>query len=425
MRALLAKGLAALPFGLGSAIRGRRKVGGRVRLVVAQGPQQLMVATAALRHQQEVEGAARARDIVLIGSFYSSRKQSARMRAACREVAATAGYAEVIDAADLEAALRAEKAPFERLAARLRERFDADAIETIYLTRNGQALNELALAASGEVARRICYGDGMGLVALDRSYGERVYNPRGYLPIPEAWLTSPAEAEPGRFDRLKVVTVPAEFYPRLLQELCRDIPALRELKTSILAATKGAPMTLATTGTLTESQHTANVSAESDLFFTSGAPFIRGGETLLIKPHPRATRGQAELLAARFAGLGARTLVHRGGEEWPVELLGAMLGIERVLGFGSSSSIMLAFQCRCPVQLGYDRDAMLRLVRPASIERLTRSFKLIKRQVRQAFTGSFSPIRDHHLDADPPGFDEGSELLTPAVLASCAPPVAD
>lgn len=413
MREWFAKGFAALPFGLGTAIRSRRKVGGSVRVVVAQGPQQLLVATAALRHLRAVEGAVRARDIVLIGSFYSARGPSARMRAACREVAAAAGYAEVIDAEDLEAALRADKASFDRLAARLRERFAADTVDTIFLTRNGQALNELALAAAGDEARRICYGDGMGLVALDRSYGEPVYNPRGYLPISEAWLTSPAEAEPGRFDRFNVVTVPAGSYPQLLQELCRDIPALRALKASLLATTKSAPITLATTGTLTESQHTADVAAESDLFFTSGAPFIRGGEMLLIKPHPRATRGQAELLAARFAGLGARTLVHGAGDEWPVEMLGTILGIERVLGFGSSSSIMLAYQCRCPVQLGYDREAMQRLVRPPSILRLTRSFKLIKRQVRQAFTGRFSPIRDHDLDADPPGFDEGSELLTP------------
>ncbi len=407
MKTLLAKGLRALPFGLGKGFRAARKIRGGIRIVAAQGPQQLMAAIAVLRHQREMEGGGAARDFVLTGSFYSSPAQNARMLAACRKIAAAAGCAGVIDAADLEAALRKRPAAFPRLAKRLRERFDADSIELICVARNGQAFNELALAAAGENARRICYGDGLGLLALDHSYGERIYNPAGYISIAEAWLTAPWEGEPGRFDKLRLVTVPADFYASLLRELCREIADLRDLHDALLAATGGMPITLALTGTLTESQHIASVAGESDLLFASAAPFIRDGETILIKPHPRATLGLAQNLAARFAALGTRTIVHETGSEWPVELLGAMLPIERVLGFGSSSSITLALQHRCPIQLGYDRELMQRHVRPASVARLIRSVKTIKHLVRQAFTGGFSPIR-HDQSVD---FDERPELL--------------
>src|SRR5687768_4384026 len=91
-----------------------------VRVVVAQGPQQLLAATSALRHEGAVENTAHLPSIAIIGHFYSSDKQNKKIRTVCENIALHCGYLRLVDATDIETRLRRRKITFEQAVGQLR-----------------------------------------------------------------------------------------------------------------------------------------------------------------------------------------------------------------------------------------------------------------------------------------------------------------
>jgi len=395
-------------FGTASAPAAARP---RVRLAIVQGPQQFLAATAAIRHECAVEGTAQVPSIAVIGYFYSTPAENAKMRAACQEIAHHCGYAQTIDAAEIEQALRGRKLSFAAAVRRLREKLGGVVVETVYVARNGQSLNELGLAAAGESARRIAYGDGLGWVDLENSWGERVYNPQGYAPISEAWLTMPVEYQPGLFDRLRIVVVPTHYYAEIVSSLCERVAALGELRRHFRALSRGAPVTLCLTGQMTESCMTATVEDELALYETTARPLLSRGESVVIKGHPRAFSGQSRKFAERLRSWGVCAEFSEVELPWPAEFLSQFLTLDRVLSFCSTTGIMLAWFQRRPTQVGLDPEAMRRHLPPERVKSWSRDFQLIKLLVRQAYAGQFVPTR--YDDAENPafGFEDGSQIL--------------
>jgi len=347
------------------------------QLVIVQGPQQFLAVSAVLAHQREVEGAFPGPRFAVIGSFYSSPEQSAKMKAACVEIAALGGF-ELIDALEIEQGLRRRKLSFDRAVRRLRSRLGDMRIEVVYVARNGQSLNELGLAAAGDEARRIVYGDGLGFLELDNSWGEPTYNPRGYLPIQEAWLTTPVEQQPNRFNRMRIVTVPAGHYVASLQ-------ALGE-----------------------------RVEDEVAVYCQTAVPLLSAEDQVLIKAHPRATLRQAERLAESLRAHGLRATATDLGSEWPAEILGTLLPIQRIHSFCSYAGIMLAWQQRCPTQVGLDYGAMERFFPAAQMTPWCQFYGTVKSLVRQAFARQFLPIDFAEATRDLPDTRETTELLRPS-----------
>jgi len=383
------------------------------QLVIVQGPQQFLAVSAVLAHQREVEGAFPGPRFAVIGSFYSSPEQSAKMKAACVEIAALGGF-ELIDALEIEQGLRRRKLSFDRAVRRLRSRLGDMRIEVVYVARNGQSLNELGLAAAGDEARRIVYGDGLGFLELDNSWGEPTYNPRGYLPIQEAWLTTPVEQQPNRFNRMRIVTVPAGHYVASLQALGERVEVLRHLRRELQAQTGGAPVVLGLAGQLTEASVVGRVEDEVAVYCQTAVPLLSAEDQVLIKAHPRATLRQAERLAESLRAHGLRATATDLGSEWPAEILGTLLPIQRIHSFCSYAGIMLAWQQRCPTQVGLDYGAMERFFPAAQMTPWCQFYGTVKSLVRQAFARQFLPIDFAEATRDLPDTRETTELLRPS-----------
>jgi len=392
-----------------------------VRLVVVQGPQQLLAASAVIEYQRAVEGPATGPIIAVIGHLYAPPAQDAKMKAVCYEIVARGGYERMIDVLDIDLPLRTGKLSFDCAVRLLRERIGDVPIEVVYVARNGQSLNEMGLAVAGEGCRRITYGDALGFVESDNSCGEQLYNPSGYASIREAWLTTPVECQPGLFDKLNIVTVPAEYYLDKLRLLCSEVEALGDLKRHCQARTSGAPVTLCLTSNLTEATYTATVEDEIGMYAMTARPLLDKGAVVIIKGHPRESR-QSHALAERLTSWGIRASALDLGSEWPGELLSHFLNLEKVLSFCSATGIILAWSQRRPTQVGFDSEAMRALFSEEQIETSSRHFRMFKLLVRQAFARQFALIRYNDPEDPSHGFEDGSQLLEPDEITSGAVP---
>jgi hypothetical protein len=392
----------------------------RLRLVVAQGPQQLLNACAVLRHLDELEPGGNFTDVLLYGHFYASKEQNAKMRSVCEEVSKLWGFARTLDVSLLERDARTAPDRFARATRKLRRLLAPGEPAIVLVANNSQIINQLVLAASPGT-RRLCYGDSPGFLELDNTYGEPLYHPGGFPAVGEAWLITPIEVEAGRFEKLRLEMVPARHYVALATELGRRTPTLRALGEQIARFAEGQPLTLALTGNLTECGVAADFESEIELYLHTARPFLEPGERIIVKGHPRQTHGQAERLTTdlRTAGYAAQTL--EGGSEWPAELLSPLVPIRKVLAFNSSTPVMLAWQQPCEALLGFDPEVMRRAMRANQQALWSRLIRVTKILTRQALAGEFAPLRLSTLDRDFPEVTDAAELLTPRTARAPSP----
>lgn len=385
-----------------------------VVLLAAQGPQQLLVAVAALKYY-EACGHGPYRVVPIIGHFYSSPCRNRALGRVCRLISRQVGFCRPIDISDIEAIVRARQITFQNAVLELRRRIGHDEVGIVLVARNGQLINELVLAAAGPMAMRVVYGDGLGIVDLNKSWGEPVYNPLGYMRVQEAWLTIPVEYSQQATSGLKVRVVPPEYYLGLVQSTAARNRVLNVKDKRWIRANDNRKITLCFSGQMSEACITKSVPSEVEMYMESLAPFLCPGDRILIKPHPRSKSNQAEMIASRLRDSGFSCHVLSSGMDWPAELLGALIPLDKVLSLCSNAGIMLAWQAHHPTQVGLNLNSMAANFHPEHKAAWDRHLSLLKHLVKSAYRGKFSLIRFDDLPTISAHERPNSELLSPLI----------
>jgi Alpha-2,8-polysialyltransferase (POLYST) len=423
-------------------MNGQHPCAGSARIVTVQGPVQLLNVISVLRYQQEQEALPGFKDILLIGGLSQLQGPKTGLYAACMEISKAWSFSAVIDltriehdfyagtshSADQPWLLRAIIRPIPGwiealgripvvwrivpLLTKLRQRLVrgqqnwlfSDAIEClrrvvgpakidcVYACRNTQFVNELALSAFPE-ALRICYGDGLGFVALNKSFGSPTFNPQGFLPMDRACLITPVETEPGNLDKMELTVVPHRFYVDTLSLVATRSEELRESAAELVSESAGLPITVALTSHLTDLGYIPSLEEEINLYRTQILPHITAQEFILVKGHPREAYGQSERLAQQLRDKGFRSLAVTKTAHFPMELFAPLLPIRKVVSYCSTGFLGILMIRPCPVVIGLGAEAYRTTVKFSDPQEAIRSEQLMILLTQQAFAGSFFPIR--------------------------------
>jgi len=207
----------------------------------------------------------------------------------------------------------------------------------VYVCRNMQPFNEAVLRAAGN-ARKVCYGDGYGMVDVDGREWMQPVSPDGYIPVDEILTIIPVSQRRDVFERLPLRTVPVSELARTLREAAQMVSRLPDIARA-LEPLKAGSFTLACLSNLTESRDVPGPEAETAFYLEALRPHLRAGETLVLKAHPRECCGQTALLADALRREGH--VVHVPGELAfvPVELIFALARVDRLISLMSSAVV--------------------------------------------------------------------------------------
>jgi hypothetical protein len=307
---------------------------------VVQGPLHALAASAAILH---LERAAPGVDNVLvIGDLNVERHDE--LKEASITCGAAVDWTAVIDGLQIHE------------PAALRDALTGLAVCDVLLVRNWQPVNELALAAF-PAARRVVLGDGLGVIDADRDPAR-----------PQFQLALPVIAQPKSPDSLD--GVPLEMVLRTELEgavtAARErAPGLRDLDARLADFISGGVLVLLSW--LTETM-TATLRAEIAQAHTLVRRATGGSNRpVVIKPHPRASLGQATALARRLRASGHPVHVMTPGDYglYPIELferLARAAGSIVAPGSSSATSLMYLYGVRSDVEL--PRGLALRTLTP-------------------------------------------------------------
>lgn len=309
------------------------------RLLAVQGPTQLVTGLCALRHETAALGFSpeKFRDTLVIGGLYADPEPSRGMERICRQIADIWPFHKIVCVQDIEHRHHRGEASFADYAAGVARTVGEGPFESVWVCRNMQPFNEAVLRAAPE-ARKVCYGDGYGMIDLDGREWMRPVSPEGYIPADEILTVIPVAHRPGIFERLPLRTVPLEELEAILRQAARAVAKLQDVAQA-LAPLATEPFTLACLSNLTESRDVPGPEAETAFYMEALGPHLRIGETIVLKSHPRECCGQTAMLADALRREGHVVHVPQGLAFVPVELLFPLLRVGRMISLMSSAVV--------------------------------------------------------------------------------------
>jgi hypothetical protein len=255
------------------------------------------------------------RNVLLVGGLYTDRRK-ALVRATI-DCAAAVDWDHVLEAVDD----RPPPLPGGAAAAE------------VMCARNWQALNRAALDLHPD-ARRVVYGDGIGVVDTDRGSSAPQFD-LAMLAIPQPEL-------PGVLDGQPLEVIPMATLREVVDTVRAKAPGLAETDAALAEFARGG--VLALLGNLTEARMTT-LNGELRQARALLERVLRPGCSLVIKPHPRASLGQATALARVFRAKGhpVRVMGPSRHGAYPIETFPQLVrSVETVQPGQSSSAVSLA-----------------------------------------------------------------------------------
>lgn len=320
-----------------------------MRLVITQGPMQSIVATAVVRH---LDRSSRLKNVLVIGGLDAER--DAPLREATLVCAAGGRWKSVIDLADQ---------PIEELRLSARASLPPpDQIEEIVCIRNWQPINE-AVIGLYPAARKVVYGDGMGLID---SVGEEAWRRIDEIvaPIPQL------ERRP-YLGRIPVEIVARRDVADAIDAALERVPRLAAADAELARAVRGGTLVLGSN--LTEAGVTT-LPAELRLLrsLVGRGP---GSSRVVVKPHPRASLGQATRLVRMLRGDGHRATVFPAElAHYPIELFKQLVAeADRIVAGWSSSAVSLQYLYGRKSETMLPARLALRTIYPHAVRRVRRS----------------------------------------------------
>lgn len=297
---------------------------GRVRLAVVQGPVQALAACAAICHAERLWEAGYT-NVMLFGGVLaddeSTHYEVVRQAAVdCVGAIDWAAIVEFIDVPDVQS-LRSAVDKYGEVA-------------EIVCGRNWQPVNQTALSAF-PAARRIVVGDGLGVIDTGLVPGQPGFD--------VAMPVIPQPLNKDSLDQTDLEVVPRDTLLEMIAATRERSPRIRELDAALADFAAGGILLLV--NYLTES-YLSTLKGEIDLALDGVREVARGGDPIVIKPHPRSSLGQAAALARRLRAEGHPVRIMGQFEfgHYPIEVFeGLVRAVHSIQFQGSSSAISLSY----------------------------------------------------------------------------------
>jgi len=305
------------------------------RLLIAQGPQQLLVGLACLRQRAgEVGDGVVFEDVLVLGDFMAP-EVAEEVDVTCRVLAKQHDFVKVCSTHDLDARLYRRELSLPGYFAGVLRRIGCRSFDELICARNTQTLNEVVMHAFG-LARRITVGDGLGVIDNSSVRFAEPILPTGYLAVDELQSILPIESEPGLFGGLAVGRIEAGKYVDVVRRGAEALEVeamMRRYDPEVFEK----PSVVVLLTNLTEAGYAAKAEDEVNYFLAAVLPYLTAETRLWIKGHPRHCFGQPGMLVERLGELGYRAFHSVEIDRVPVECLAVSLVKSRLLALHSSS----------------------------------------------------------------------------------------
>jgi hypothetical protein len=320
----------------------------RVRLVTVQGPSQLLSVLAVLDREDGERPGLEHDDYLIVHGLFTSRDRDIVL--AVEDLSRVRNWKAVINLTSLEPEIVAGVDVSERI----QEQIGVHTADSVYSCRNWQPTNE-AILRSYAGAEKVLYGDGLGVA-------DSYYWP-GFAKFDRAALCLPIEAEFGLLDRIPMSVVPRRHLHSVIGSyiaISSHVPEyVREVNEWMH---EDGLLVLATNGT--ESGWIADLETEASLYVEHVLRYVRSGQRVVLKQHPRECHGQSELTRRLLEERGIRTRVIGGlMGAMPIEILCRELRVKEVLAMISISAVNLKYLYDLDCRIG-DSDLLLPRLRP-------------------------------------------------------------
>jgi hypothetical protein len=363
------------------------------RLITVQGPSQLLNVISVLRYQEEFEGIKNCQDVLLIGGLYLDKDDpgSQKLFEACLEISKIWNFCNYFISTKIENFYQQSDRDLAATCSYLKDYLNLPVVDCIYTVRNWQFFNEVCLA-SYPTARKICYGDGYGIIDLNCTVIEQPISSNGYIQMDEAYLVQPGvECTERIFDTLPIKLIDFQFHGQTIYDSAHAIPGFKAY-CETFASTTALPSVVLTSNN-TEAGVTSTVEAEIYLYLSSILPYAREDEIFWIKGHPRETKNQSNLLAKSLQRFGFSTSVFSSYQQLPIELFSIFIPIQKAYSLSSSSCIPLSYLNRCELVIGFGEIATRRYIQPIHQDLSLAWEPIFARLAWQGYDHDFKPIR--------------------------------
>lgn len=327
-----------------------------IRLIVIQGPNQLLDALTVLRYQKASgEYPENCEDILLMGGYTENQQ----MTNVCLQISQIWDFADRILLHGYEKFCLDNNFDFDGVANLLKKIINHQDVDAIYTLRNWDFINEIFLYTYPN-ARKTCYGElgrlDVSASQFSNSYGVRPFNPSGeFLKVDDAYLfLVPINVE-NAFNKCQVKTFDAEFYKSVVYDSAKQIQKLNEYCAAISANQN--PTTFVLTSYETEAGFTRNVEDEVECYLSLVLQHTHPEENILVKGHPRQRHNQSNVLVKQLCNAGRNAkLVPDFFSRVLIELFVPFLSLHRVIAPASSGCISLAYLSDCELVIGLGKN---------------------------------------------------------------------
>lgn len=326
----------------------------KIRLIVAQGPLQLITAITALRHKDTVKQSETYQDILVLGYYCG-----VELDEVCLQIARSWNFASILSFRQFEYLYTTGQADFPALTKILRDNLNIPQVDSVYVCRNWQLINEAFLNAYPE-ANKYCYGDGIGFIDIKRNGDEtpsQALSPSGYVEIDHSFLivahhwTKPIDSFPHTL-------IDPGFLRITVLEAVKQIDYLKEYCDQIISIA-GSKLSIALTSNHTESGCFRGHLEEVECYYNCLNRHGDKDSTLLIKSHPREMHQQSQILGQILSEQGWKVLlISEPFSKVPIELFLAHLHPQIVHSFFSGSCMSIAYLYGTTLNIGIGEDLL-------------------------------------------------------------------
>jgi predicted O-linked N-acetylglucosamine transferase (SPINDLY family) len=364
----------------------------QVRLIIAQGTNQLLSVLSVLRYQEASGEYTDCEDILILGGYRADPK----MTEVCLQISQIWNFKARIILHGFQYFCLDNSLDFVSSAELLRRVLNLQSVDVIYTLRNWQFINEIFLYAYPN-ARKICFGEVGWLEVSSRLlstiYNSPPLNPSGdFIPMDDAYLPFvPVDGE-NSWEQCPVRLIEADFFKSVVYDSAKCIPGLNDY-CGMIAEQLGSSITVVLTSYDTDAGYTKNYQDELECYLSCILPYTQQGESILVKGHPRQSFNQSHLLGEKLSEYSRHVLVVSDFTQVPIELFVPFLSIVKVIAPMSSACITLAELGEPELVIGFGEELIRKYIYPEYQETLLVMEYIRVLQVKYSRQQKFQPIK--------------------------------
>jgi len=312
------------------------------RLIIVQGPIQLLNVLSILRYQFDRGEFIDSDDYLIIGGLASKFLETQKLKRICIKLANSLwDFKKIFYLNEWFRRLHNRNyLSFKNCTKCIKQFTRIYEANVIYTARNWQFINEIFLSSYPE-AQKICYGDALGWIDVRTNSQEyESLNPDGFQEVDRFYSIIPAlDHEVSYFDIVqKTKLVDPRFFVSVINDATDKTNSLDNWLAKLKFQAEGS-LILVLTANHTASGLTLRIQDEIDCYLNCVLPESNHHDLILVKRYPRQGYNQAKRLVKTLRQNGRKAIEIRKLNHWPVELFIKKLNPAKII-FCASSSCM-------------------------------------------------------------------------------------